>query len=93
MKETIEEKIARLNKESTELEQYNNDYPAIFESEKEFLLSVLPTGLIKKIEHFGSTAIPNISSKPIVDMLVEVSSLEETKDLIVPIVSPDLVNK
>ena len=41
--------------------------------------------IIKRIEHFGSTAIPNLSAKPIVDILVEVTSLEETKKVIVPI--------
>ena len=41
--------------------------------------------IIKRIEHFGSTAIPNIPSKPIIDLLVEVSSLDETKKKVVPI--------
>lgn len=38
-----------------------------------------------RIEHFGSTAIPGMSAKPIVDMLVEVTSLDETRKQIAPI--------
>jgi GrpB-like predicted nucleotidyltransferase (UPF0157 family) len=40
--------------------------------------------MIRRIEHFGSTAIPGLAAKPIVDVLVEVSSLEETKARIAP---------
>jgi len=83
--ETIEEKVARLNKEDTSLCPYNPRYTEIFELEKEYLFKVLPSSIIKRIEHFGSTAIPDIPSKPIVDLLVEVSCLEKTKECVVPI--------
>ena len=48
-------------------------------------MNCLPHELIQRIEHFGSTAVPNLSAKPIVDILVEVASLEETKRTIVTI--------
>ncbi|MDH4206990.1 MAG: GrpB family protein, partial [Desulfobacteraceae bacterium] len=35
--------------------------------------SCLPSDLVKIIEHFGSTAVPGLSAKPIVDILVEVT--------------------
>ena len=57
----------------------------MFEQEKNHLLNCLPNNLIRRIEHSGSTAIPNLSAKPIVDILVEVTSPEETKKTIVPI--------
>lgn len=57
----------------------------MFEDEKRHLRNCLPHDLIGRIEHFGSTAIPNLAAKPIVDMLVEVTSLEETKERIVPV--------
>jgi GrpB-like predicted nucleotidyltransferase (UPF0157 family) len=59
----------------------------MFELEKDLLFSCLPHNLVRRIEHFGSTAVPNLSSKPIIDMLVEVTSLEETKNCIVPILT------
>lgn len=84
-KETLEEKIARVIKEHVALADYDPRWVKMFEDEREHLKSCLPDDLVKRIEHFGSTAVPNLAAKPIVDMLVEVSSLEETKQRIVPI--------
>lgn len=83
--ETLEERIKRVVQEDVAISQYNPAWPQMFEQEKNHLLSYLPNELIKRIEHFGSTAVPNLSAKPIIDILVEVTSLEETKRKIVPI--------
>ena len=83
--ETLEERIKRVVQEDVAISQYNPDWPQMFEHEKKHLLSCLPKELIKRIEHFGSTAVPNLFAKPIIDILVEVTSLEETKRKIVPI--------
>jgi len=83
--ETLEEKIKRVVAEDVDIVPYDAKWPRLFEQEKRHLLSCLPTALIKRIEHFGSTAVPGLSAKPIVDILVEVTDLEETKSRIVPI--------
>ena len=83
--ETLEEKIARVVKEEVAVVPYNPLWPDLFKQERLHLLSCLPSGLITRIEHFGSTAVPGLSAKPIVDILVEVTSLEETRNEIVPI--------
>ncbi len=83
--ETLEQRIARVVQEEVAVVPYDAAWPEIFRREKEHLLSCLPADLIRRIEHFGSTAVPGLSAKPIVDMLVEVASLEETKRRIVPI--------
>ncbi len=83
--ETFEEKIARVVSEEAAVEPYNPCWPMMFEQERLHLLSCLPHDLIQRIEHFGSTAIPGLSAKPIVDILIEVTSLDETKKRIVPI--------
>jgi GrpB-like predicted nucleotidyltransferase (UPF0157 family) len=83
--ETFEEKLARVLKEEVDLVPYDPRWPELFEQERLHLFSCLPSNLIKRIEHFGSTAIPGMTAKPIVDMLVEVTSLEETKKHIVPV--------
>jgi GrpB-like predicted nucleotidyltransferase (UPF0157 family) len=83
--ETLEEKIARMVKEDVAVVPYDPLWLKMFELERLHLLSCLPGDLIKRIEHFGSTAVPGLSAKPIVDILVEVTSLEETKQRIVPI--------
>ena len=82
---TLKERIKKAVQEDITIVPYNPDWPRLFEEEKNHLLSCLPNELIRRIEHFGSTAIPNLSAKPIVDVLVEVTSLEEAKKTIVPI--------
>jgi GrpB-like predicted nucleotidyltransferase (UPF0157 family) len=84
---TLEERIKGVVQEEIIIVPYNPDWPRMFELEKDLLFSCLPHNLVRRIEHFGSTAVPNLSSKPIIDILVEVTSLEETKNCIVPILT------
>jgi GrpB-like predicted nucleotidyltransferase (UPF0157 family) len=86
--ETPKEKVARVVKENVVIVPYDPRWPELFREEKEYLLSCLPKTLVKRIEHFGSTAVPGLAAKPIVDMLVEVSSLEETRQKVPPILEP-----
>ncbi|ACM20446.1 protein of unknown function UPF0157 [Geotalea daltonii FRC-32] len=83
--ETLEEKIARVVKEEVAIVPYDPRWRDLFEEERRHLLSCLPHDLVKRIEHFGSTAVPGLTAKPIVDILVEVTSLDETQKLIAPI--------
>lgn len=83
--ETLAERIKRVLMEEVSIVPYNPAWPREFEEEKNHLRGCLPRELIKRIEHFGSTAIPNLAAKPVVDMLVEVTSLEATKERIVPV--------
>ena len=84
-RESLEEKIARVLSEEILIQAYNPAWPGLFEQEKRHLLACLPGDLVQRIEHFGSTAVPGLCAKPIIDMLVSVTSLEETKTRIVPI--------
>jgi GrpB-like predicted nucleotidyltransferase (UPF0157 family) len=85
--ETDEKRIKRVTQEKIEIVPYNPDWPQMFVQERSHLFSCLPLTLVKRIEHFGSTAVPGLSAKPVIDILVEVPSLEETKTIIVPILS------
>lgn len=64
---------------------YDPAWPELFRQEKEHLLCCLPKDLVRRVEHFGSTAVPGLAAKPIVDMLVEVTDLEATKVRIAPL--------
>jgi len=75
--------------EPIEIVAYNPDWPASFEREKAHLLATLPAGIIVRIEHFGSTAVPGLSAKPVVDMLVEVTGLDAVKRRVVPILESE----
>jgi GrpB-like predicted nucleotidyltransferase (UPF0157 family) len=83
--ETLEQKVARVVKEEVAIEPYDSRWPEMYMQEKLHLQSCLPIELVKRIEHFGSTAVPGLSAKPIIDILVEVLSLDKTKEIIVPI--------
>ena len=83
--ETLEEKVARVVQENVSVVPYDPQWTVMFQKEKMHLLSCLPKTLIKRIEHFGSTAVPGLAAKPIVDMLAEVSSLDKTREIIPPI--------
>lgn len=83
--ETLEQKIARVVKEEVAIVSHDPLWPEMFEAERVHLLTCLPAGLIRRMEHFGSTAVPRLCAKPIVDMLVEVTSLQETRARIAPI--------
>lgn len=83
--ETPEEKIQRVIREEVAISPYDPEWPESFHREKAHLLSCLPDELIRRIEHFGSTAVPGLDAKPVVDMLVEVTDLEETRNRIAPV--------
>ena len=83
--ETPEQRVQRVIREDVAIVPYDSRWPQLFRSEKEHLLSCLPRQLIGRIEHFGSTAVPGLAAKPIVDMLVEVTDLEAAKARIAPV--------
>ena len=83
--ETLAERVQRVLREEVAIVPYNPDWTGMFVQERAHLLDNLPREMIGRIEHFGSTAIPGLAAKPVVDMLVEVKSLEETKTRIAPV--------
>ncbi len=64
------------------LEKYNPRWPNQFESEKLFLSEIIGEYLVGSIEHVGSTAIPGILAKPIIDIMFGVESLEASSGAI-----------
>lgn len=60
--------------EKIHIEDYNPEWPFLYEKEKELLASKLGNW-IRGIEHFGSTSVPNLAAKPIIDILIGVDSL------------------
>ena len=83
--ETLEEKQARVLQDDVAIEPYDAAWPERFEGEREHLRACLPGELVGRIEHFGSTAVPGLAAKPIVDMLVEVGDLEIARERMAPL--------
>jgi GrpB-like predicted nucleotidyltransferase (UPF0157 family) len=83
--ETLEQRIRRAVQEDVAIVPYDPRWPELFRREKEHLLSCLPADLLRRVEHFGSTAVPGLAAKPVVDLLVEVADLGETRTQIAPL--------
>jgi GrpB-like predicted nucleotidyltransferase (UPF0157 family) len=83
--ETLEQRIRRVVQEDVAIVPYDPRWSESFRREKEHLLSCLPAELIGRVEHFGSTAVPGLAAKPIVDMLVEVTDLQAARTRIAPV--------
>ena len=59
-------------------------WPRIFACERQRLLDALP-GRFIAIEHFGSTAVPGLLAKPVIDMLAGLTALDDAQSLIGPL--------
>lgn len=62
---------------------YDPRWPLVFEEEAARVASVLNRDLVVRIDHIGSTAVPGLVAKPIIDLLVSVHSLAEAKQVAV----------
>jgi GrpB-like predicted nucleotidyltransferase (UPF0157 family) len=78
-------RVRRLTREEVEIVPYDPAWPGLFEREKAHLEVCLPPDLVRRIEHFGSTAVPGLAAKPIIDILVEVTDLDATRRRVAPI--------
>jgi GrpB-like predicted nucleotidyltransferase (UPF0157 family) len=61
--------------DEVEIVDYDPRWPLLFDEEAKRLCAVLDPSLIVGLEHFGSTAIPGLPAKPILDILIAVRSL------------------
>ncbi len=86
--ETLEQKIQRVTAEHVEVVPYDSHWPALFEEERDHLMQCMPAGMIIRIEHFGSTSVPGLAAKPIVDMIIEVRDVQEAKVTVPQILEP-----
>ena len=61
---------------TVQLQQYFPEWKTLFEQEADLLRSAMGAAA-QHVEHVGSTAIDGMSAKPIIDLVVVVSSLNE----------------
>ncbi len=61
--------------DEVEIVDYDPRWPLLFDEEAGRLRTVLDPSLIVGLEHFGSTAIAGLSTKPVIDILIAVRSL------------------
>lgn len=62
--------IVGLTAEKVVLSRYNPEWANIYKRESTTLRSILGNKRVKGIQHFGSTSIPGMIAKPIIDIIV-----------------------
>ena len=65
-----------------EIVPYDPSWPAQFEEEVEALRQALAVWLVGPIEHIGSTAIPGLAAKPVIDIMAAVGTLDASRTAI-----------
>jgi GrpB-like predicted nucleotidyltransferase (UPF0157 family) len=63
-----------------EIVSYNPNWPTIFEQEAKILKKIFGA-LAIKIHHKGSTSVPNLMAKPIIDITIEVEDIAKVNQL------------
>jgi GrpB-like predicted nucleotidyltransferase (UPF0157 family) len=63
-----------LARDSVDIVDYDARWPALFIEERDRLLTALAPA-VTRIEHIGSTAVPGLPAKPILDMMAAVPAL------------------
>lgn len=61
---------------------YDAEWPILFEKERAILENLLTKWLVGPIEHVGSTAVPGLAAKPVIDIMAGVKTLDESRPAI-----------
>ncbi len=68
--------------EPIHLVPYDLNWAVKFEKEKKFLKQIIGDYIVGEINHIGSTSVPGLLAKPIIDIMVGVESLEASRPAI-----------
>lgn len=66
-------------KKNIEVVAYNPDWPKLFSAEAKFIKEALGDNCIE-IHHIGSTSVPGLAAKPIIDILPVVKNISKVDD-------------
>jgi GrpB-like predicted nucleotidyltransferase (UPF0157 family) len=81
---TEQESLQAAIHEEVTLRAYDPRWPGLFEAERERLLALFPDDFIA-VEHIGSTAVPGLAAKPVIDILAGVASMASARALVAPL--------
>ena len=65
--------------------EYDPRWVERYEEEAKFLRETFGPDVIVRLEHYGSTAVPGLAAKPVIDILVEITSFEAAQQKIRPV--------
>ena len=80
---TEEESLRAAIAEEVSLAPHSAAWAGAFKEERERLLALFPT--LHAVEHIGSTAVPGLAAKPILDILAGVASMSVADALVEPL--------
>jgi GrpB-like predicted nucleotidyltransferase (UPF0157 family) len=66
------------------IEGYNPAWPSRYEAERERILRAIGPW-VAAIEHIGSTSVPGLGAKPIIDIMAAVRSLDDAMQCVEPL--------
>ena len=69
-----------------EIFDYDREWPSKFLEERTKIMSVIGDRVVE-VEHVGSTAVPGLCAKPIIDIMVGIHELTDAEDCFVPLES------
>ncbi len=70
--------------EPVEVAEYDPSWPAAFQRERDLIASALGD-LVVAIEHVGSTAVPGLGAKPIIDITVGLRRQADSEECVRPL--------
>lgn len=76
--------------DDVQLVEYRPEWPAEFEAIRSWLRQSLGPRVVSRIEHYGSTAVPGMPAKPIIDVIAEVASFESAAPAMIPVLQGPL---
>ncbi len=72
-----------------EIVPYDSSWPERFEEERQRLLQTIGSWLVGPVEHIGSTAIPGLAAKPVIDIMAGVETLGASRPAIAALTDLD----
>ncbi|OII26226.1 GrpB family protein [Frigoribacterium sp. MCBA15_019] len=70
------------------LHEYDERWPSVFvEHRRRIVEALAPSGIAADVEHIGSTSVPGLAAKPIVDVVVAVPDITAEEDYLEPLLA------
>src|SRR3954464_14580476 len=66
------------------IENYNPEWPSLYEQERVQILAAIQD-MVAEMAHIGSTAVPGLAAKPIVDIMVGLREAEYLDKCVAPL--------
>lgn len=84
MSTTPDSSLLKAINQRVQIQTYDLEWPTQFTLERSRLNQCFPNAFLA-IEHFGSTAVPGLAAKPVIDMLAGVDSMHVADELLGPL--------